>query len=128
MVSSATHIPGHGASHAARLKEEAYVIRHSGDLFYPFALEVFGALHSVLNLFLQSTVALCVEWQPYPPVSVVTAFLRQRVSVELQRAQAFTIQQRAEVVGFRASRHDPLRDLPLTFKIDLYQALQLKVG
>ncbi|CAM6103962.1 unnamed protein product [Calypogeia fissa] len=39
MVSSAAHIPGHAASHAARLKEEAYAVRHSGDLFYPFAIE-----------------------------------------------------------------------------------------
>ncbi|CAM6105100.1 unnamed protein product [Calypogeia fissa] len=42
MVLSAAHIPGHAASHAARLKEEAYVVHHSRDLFYPFALEIFG--------------------------------------------------------------------------------------
>ncbi|CAM6087201.1 unnamed protein product [Calypogeia fissa] len=66
MVSSATHIPGHAASHAARLKEEAYAVRHSGDLFYPFAVEVFGALHLALDWFLQSTAALCVERRPHP--------------------------------------------------------------
>ncbi|CAM6099499.1 unnamed protein product [Calypogeia fissa] len=55
MVSSAAHIPGHAASHAARLKEEAFAIRHSGDLFYPFAVEVFGALHPALDKFLRST-------------------------------------------------------------------------
>ncbi|CAM6102705.1 unnamed protein product [Calypogeia fissa] len=86
MVSSAAHISGHAATHAARLKEEAYVIRHPEDLFYPFAIEVFGALHPALDQFLQSSVTLCMERQPYPPVSVVTAFLRQRVSVALQRA------------------------------------------
>ncbi|CAM6102822.1 unnamed protein product [Calypogeia fissa] len=127
MVSSAAHIPGHAASHAARLKEEAYAVRHSGDLFYPFAVEVFGALHRALDKFLRSTTALCVKRRPYPPVSVVTAFLRQRVLVALQRAQAFTIQRRAEVVGFRASRHVPLLDLPLTFTADLYQTLQFRV-
>ncbi|CAM6087710.1 unnamed protein product [Calypogeia fissa] len=47
MVSSVAHISGHAASHAARLKEEAYAIRHPGDLFYPFAIEVFGVLHPV---------------------------------------------------------------------------------
>ncbi|CAM6121805.1 unnamed protein product [Calypogeia fissa] len=78
MVASAAHIPGHAASHSARLKEEAYVVRHSGDLFYPFAVEVFGTLHSTLDRFLRSTAALCMEQWQYPPVSVVTAFLRQQ--------------------------------------------------
>ncbi|CAM6121883.1 unnamed protein product [Calypogeia fissa] len=127
MVSSAAHIPGHAASHAAQLKEEAYAVRHSGDLFYPFAVEMFGALHSTLDRFLWSTVALCVERRPYPPVLVVTAFLRQRVSVAVQRAQAFTIQRRAEAVGFKASRLVPLLDPPLTLTADLYQALQFRV-
>ncbi|CAM6103970.1 unnamed protein product [Calypogeia fissa] len=120
MVSSAAHIPGHAASHATWVKEEAYAIRHSEDLFYPFAVEVFGALHPALDRFLRSMAALCVEWRPYPPVSVIMAFLRQRVSVALQRAQAFMIQQRAKTVGFRASRHVPLLDPPLTFTADLY--------
>ncbi|CAM6121863.1 unnamed protein product [Calypogeia fissa] len=120
---SAAHIPGY----AAWLKEEAYAVRHSGDLFYPFAVEVFGALHPALDQFLRSSAALCVERRPYPPVSVVTAFLRQRVSVALQRAQAFTIQRRAEAVGFRVSRHVPLLDPPLTFTAHLYQALQFRV-
>ncbi|CAM6103476.1 unnamed protein product [Calypogeia fissa] len=127
MVSSAAHIPGHAASHATRLKEEAYAVCHSGDLFYPFAVEVFGVLHPALDRFLRSMAALCVERWPYPPVSVVTAFLRQRVSVVLQRAQAFTIQRRAETVGFRASRHVPLLDPPLTFTTNLYQTLQFRV-
>ncbi|CAM6084315.1 unnamed protein product [Calypogeia fissa] len=127
MVSSAVHIPGHATSHVAQLKEEAYAVRHSGDLFYPFAVEVFGVLHPALDRFLLSTAALCVERRPYPLVLVVTAFLRQRVSVALLRAQAFTIQRRAEAVGFRASRHVPLLDPPLTFTSDLYQALQFRV-
>ncbi|CAM6098052.1 unnamed protein product [Calypogeia fissa] len=127
MAVSAAHIPGHAASHAAQLKEEAYAIHHSGDLFYPFAVEVFGALHPVLDRLLRYTAALCVEQRPYPLVSVVTAFLRQRVSVALQGAQAFAIQRRAETVGFRASRHVPLLDPPLTFTADLYQALQFRV-
>ncbi|CAM6086448.1 unnamed protein product [Calypogeia fissa] len=116
MVSSAAHISGH----AARLKEEAYAARHPGDLFYPFAIEVFGALHPALDRFLRSSEAICVERRPYPPVSVVTAFLRQRVSMALQRAQAFTIQRRAEAVCFRASRHVSRLDPPLTFSDELY--------
>ncbi|CAM6105239.1 unnamed protein product [Calypogeia fissa] len=127
MVSSAAHIPGHVAAHAARLKEEAYAIRHPRDLLNPFAVEVFVALHLALDRFLWSSATLCVERQPYPLVYVVTAFLRQRVSVALQRAQAFMIQRRAEAVGFRASRHVPLLDPPLTFTADLYQALQFRV-
>ncbi|CAM6120824.1 unnamed protein product [Calypogeia fissa] len=87
MVSSAAHISGHAASHAARLKEEAYAaIRHPKDLFYPFGVEVFGALHPALDRFLRASAALCMERRPYPPVSVVTALFRQRVSVVLQRA------------------------------------------
>ncbi|CAM6120392.1 unnamed protein product [Calypogeia fissa] len=66
IVSSAAHIPGRMASHAAQLKEEAYAIRHNGDLFYPFALEVFGALHWALDQFLRSSAAFCVERRPYP--------------------------------------------------------------
>ncbi|CAM6128877.1 unnamed protein product [Calypogeia fissa] len=66
MVSSAAHIPGHAASHAARLKEEAYVIRHPENLFYPFAVEVFGSLHPALDQCLRSSAALCVERRPYP--------------------------------------------------------------
>ncbi|CAM6121060.1 unnamed protein product [Calypogeia fissa] len=127
MVSLAAHISGHAASHAARLKEEAYAIRHPGDLFYPFAIGVFGALHPALDRFLRSSAALCVERRPYPPILVVTTFLRQRVSVALQRAQAFTIQRGAEAVGFRASRHVPLLDPPLTFSAELYEALQFRV-
>ncbi|CAM6090460.1 unnamed protein product [Calypogeia fissa] len=127
MVSSAVHILGHAASHAARLKEEAYAVRHSRDLFYSFAVEVFGAPHPALDQFLRSLAALCVERRLYLPVSVVTTFLRQRVSVALQMAQAFMIQRRAEAVGFRASRHVTLFDPPLTFTADLYQALQFRV-
>ncbi|CAM6103923.1 unnamed protein product [Calypogeia fissa] len=127
MVSLAAHILGHATSHAAQLKEEAYAVRHSGDLFYPIAVEVFGALHPALDQFLWSTMALCVEQRPYPTVSVVTAVLRQRVLVALQRAQAFTIQRRVEAVGFRASRHVPLLDPSLTFTADLYRALQFRV-
>ncbi|CAM6123197.1 unnamed protein product [Calypogeia fissa] len=127
MVSSAAHIPGHAASHAARLKEEAYAIRHPGELFYPFAVEVFGALHPALDQFFWSSAALCMERRPYPLVLVVTAFLRQRVSVALQRAQAFMIQWWAEAVGFRVSRHVTVLDPPLTFMADLYQAIQFRV-
>ncbi|CAM6124290.1 unnamed protein product [Calypogeia fissa] len=58
MVSSIAHIPGHAASHVARLKEEVYVIRHPGDLFYPFAVGVFGALHPGLDQFLWSSAAV----------------------------------------------------------------------
>ncbi|CAM6087665.1 unnamed protein product [Calypogeia fissa] len=87
MVSLAAHVPARGSAtttcHAARLKEEAYAVRHHRDLFYPFAVEVFGALHPALDRFLRSMAALCVERRPYPLVSVVTAFLRQRVSVAL---------------------------------------------
>ncbi|CAM6093400.1 unnamed protein product [Calypogeia fissa] len=126
MVSSAAHIPGHAASHAARLKEEAYAICHPGDLFYPFAVEVFGALHSALDQFLWSSAALCVEQRPYPPVSVVTAFLRERISVAMQRAQAFTIQRRAEAVCFRASRHVPLLDPPLAFRLTCTRPFSLE--
>ncbi|CAM6117876.1 unnamed protein product [Calypogeia fissa] len=61
MVLSAAHILGHGVSHAAWLKEEVYVVCYSMDLFYPFAIEVFGALHLALDRFLWSTMALCVE-------------------------------------------------------------------
>ncbi|CAM6101217.1 unnamed protein product [Calypogeia fissa] len=57
-VSLVAHIPGHAASHTARLKEEAYVIRHHGDLFYPFAVEVFGVLHPALDRFLWYSAAL----------------------------------------------------------------------
>ncbi|CAM6105572.1 unnamed protein product [Calypogeia fissa] len=67
MVLSAAHIPGHAASHAPRLKEEAYVVHHGGDLFYPFVIEVFGALHSALDRFLWSSAALCVEQRLHPP-------------------------------------------------------------
>ncbi|CAM6100655.1 unnamed protein product [Calypogeia fissa] len=123
MVSLMAHIP----RHAARLKEEAYAICHPGDLFYPFAVEVFGALHQALDKLLWTSAALCMEQQPNPRVSMVTAFLRQWVSVALQWVQAFMIQRRAEAVGFRASRHVPLLDPPLTFTADLYQALQFRV-
>ncbi|CAM6119216.1 unnamed protein product [Calypogeia fissa] len=117
----------HVAFYAARLKEEEYVIHHHGDLFYPFVVEVFGAFHPALDRFLRSLAALCVERRPYPLVLVVTAFLRQWVLVALQRAQAFMNQWRAEAVGFRASRHVTLLDLPLTFTADLYRALQFRV-
>ncbi|CAM6120862.1 unnamed protein product [Calypogeia fissa] len=127
MVSSATHIPGHAASHAAWLKEEAYAIRHHGDLFYPFVVEVFWALHLALDRFLWFSAALCIERRPYPLVLVVTAFLRQQVSVTLQGAQAFTIQWRAEAVRFRASRHVPLLVPTLTFTTYLYQVFQFRV-
>ncbi|CAM6093360.1 unnamed protein product [Calypogeia fissa] len=127
MVSSAAHILGHAASHAARHTEEAYAVLHSKNLFYPFAIEVFGALHLALDRFFQSMAALCVERRPYPPVLVVMTFLRQRVSITLQRAQAFTIQHKAEAAGFRVSRHVPLHDQPLAFMADLYKALQFRI-
>ncbi|CAM6109055.1 unnamed protein product [Calypogeia fissa] len=123
MVSSVAHILGHAVSHVAPAQGGGVFHSASWDLFYPFVVEIFGAFHLVLDRFFRSSTALCVERRPYPPVSVVTAFLRQRVSVVLQRAQAFTIQRRAEAVGFRTSKHVPLFDLPLTFTTDLYQAL-----
>ncbi|CAM6120636.1 unnamed protein product [Calypogeia fissa] len=117
MVFSVAYISVHAASHAAS-------IHHHGDLFYPFAMEVFGGASLGPDRFLRSSTALCVERQPYPPGLMVMAFLRQRVLVALQRVQAFTIQQRAETVGFRVSRHVTLLDPPLIFMADLYQALQ----
>ncbi|CAM6100029.1 unnamed protein product [Calypogeia fissa] len=71
MVSLAIHIPGH----VARLKEEAYVISNLGDLFYPFAVEVFGAFHPALDRFLRALAALCVERQPYPRSRWLRPFL-----------------------------------------------------
>ncbi|CAM6100072.1 unnamed protein product [Calypogeia fissa] len=127
MVSSAAHILGHAASHMARLKEEAYAIRHHKNLFYPFVVEIFGAFHPTLDRFFRSSAALCMERQSYPPVSMVTAFRRQRVSVALQRAQAFTIQWSVEAIEFRTSRHILLLGPPLTFTADLYRAFQFRV-
>ncbi|CAM6106061.1 unnamed protein product [Calypogeia fissa] len=75
MVSSAAHILGHAASHAARLKEEVYAVHHPGDLFYPFTVEVFGALRPALDQFLRSSVALCVERWPYPQSRWLRPFL-----------------------------------------------------
>jgi hypothetical protein len=48
----AAHTPGHAAARAAQLKEQAYSTSYLGDLFYPLALEVYGALHPVLDRFL----------------------------------------------------------------------------
>ncbi|CAM6094163.1 unnamed protein product [Calypogeia fissa] len=123
MVSSAAHISGHAASHAAWLKEEAMPFVILGTYFTPLRLRFSGRFTRPLDRFFRSSAALCVERRPYPPVSVVTAFLRQRVSV----AQAFTIQRRVEAVGFRASRHVILLDPPLTFLAELYEALQFRV-
>ncbi|CAM6098704.1 unnamed protein product [Calypogeia fissa] len=75
MVASTAHIPRHATSHAARLKEESYAVRHSEDLFYPFAVEVFGALHPALDRFLRSTTALCVEWRRTPRSQWLRPFL-----------------------------------------------------
>ncbi|CAM6108781.1 unnamed protein product [Calypogeia fissa] len=83
IVSLAAHIFGHVAAHAVGLKEEVYAICHVEDLFYPFAVEVFGVLHLALDGFLWSSAVLCVERQPYHSISVVTVFLRQRVLVAL---------------------------------------------
>ncbi|CAM6096723.1 unnamed protein product [Calypogeia fissa] len=75
MVLSAAHIPRHAPSHAAWLKEEAYVIRHSEDLFYPFA---------IVGRFTQPwTGSFGPRRRLYPLVSVVTAFLTQWVSIAL---------------------------------------------
>lgn len=45
MVDSAAHIPGHVAAKTTQLKEETYVLHLNGDLFFLFAVEVFGAFH-----------------------------------------------------------------------------------
>ncbi|CAM6127160.1 unnamed protein product [Calypogeia fissa] len=98
MVSLAAHIPGHAASHVARLKEEAYAVRHSRELFYPFALEVFGALHSALDRFFQSTTALCVP----PGLGGYGFFLGSRCRLHFRRLRPSRSsgEQRWLVLGF----------------------------
>lgn len=43
-VNADPNVPGHATTKGAWLKEEAYATQFPGDLFYPLALEVFGAL------------------------------------------------------------------------------------
>lgn len=43
----AAHVPGHATACTARLKDNAFVVSYRRDLFYLFALEVYGALHSL---------------------------------------------------------------------------------
>lgn len=74
MTDSNAHIPGHVVVKAAQLKEEASAACFSGDPFFPSALEVFWALHTVLDQFLYSSATLVVECQHPPLVLVVTAF------------------------------------------------------
>lgn len=43
------HVACHSIAKAAQLKEEAYVARYLGDIFYPFALEASGPLHPIFE-------------------------------------------------------------------------------
>lgn len=97
-IAVAAHILGQGnmaSRHAAHFP---------GDLFYLLAVEIFGALRPLFHHFLWACEAFCVQWRPYPPVSIVSAFFGQWVSVALQWAQAFTLLCRAKAVGFRVSQ------------------------
>lgn len=52
MINSTTYISSHGTKKATRLKEEACGVYFSTDLFFLFALKVFGVLHPMLYQFL----------------------------------------------------------------------------
>lgn len=73
MVDFAAHIPGYATMKASQLKK-AYANSFSGDFFFLFTLEVFWALHPILDQFFCSCVPSVGERHPFPPISVVTGF------------------------------------------------------
>lgn len=91
LVATDAHVPSHAVVRAVQLKEAVYAKRYPGDLFYPFAFEVLGALHSIFDHLLCTYIVHCIKRRQYPPASVIIVFFRQRVSIALKQAQAFII-------------------------------------
>ncbi|CAM6109615.1 unnamed protein product [Calypogeia fissa] len=123
MVSSVAHIPGHAASHADRLKEEAYAVHHSGDLFYPWLCVrgFWGASLGPRSVPLVHDGSLCGTLTVPPGLGGYGLSKATGVGCALEGSGLY------EVVGFRASTHVPLHDPPLTFTANLYETLQFRV-
>jgi hypothetical protein len=101
------------ASETAPTKEWwNYWDHHLVDQFLPLAIQIFSCLHKQVDDFLQ----VCTNnvWgmkdSGGPPLSILSTYFRQRVSIALQKLQAPTILSQALVVGLTTSWLPPLTD------------------
>ena len=106
---------------AQRRKETHYRDRTSGMKFVPFALETYGALSNRSDRFLVECATLASREcaGSGPSVSLLCTWLRQKVSIALQRSLAHAIH--ARTLGLEQSMallpppppHAPLSSLEL---------------
>ncbi len=77
------------ASDMTQAKERSYHDQHHIDQFLLLAIEIFGCLHKQAYVFLHHC-AIAI-WTLNPTLYVLVTFLRQKISITLQRMQASCI-------------------------------------
>jgi len=80
-------IQGFVALHATQAKERSYRNQHPIDQFLPLKIDVFGYLHKHADVFLHDCANTIWNLKGIegPHLSTLVTFLRQKVSITLQR-------------------------------------------
>jgi hypothetical protein len=118
---------GFVALDAVQAEERNYHDQHPINQFFALAIDVFGCLHNQANVFLHYCVNAIwsLKGLEGPPLSILVTFLQQKISITLQRMQAFSILSRVVAVSLTTSQLPPLQDTPPTTMIDLLQVIDL---
>jgi hypothetical protein len=99
-------------SNAFQAKEMNYCNQHPNDQFFPLVIEIFWCLHKHVDVFLHecANVIWSLKRPEGPPLFVLVTFLRQRISITLQRMQTSSIL--SQVVAICLTTSTPLGHNP----------------
>ncbi len=94
--------------------QEKEVSQSTLDQFLPLPIEVFGCLHKHVDMFLHiwAHAILNLKGTQGFHLSTLITFLRQKVSIILQRMEMSFILSRAIAIGLTTSWLSPLQDTP----------------
>jgi hypothetical protein len=116
---------GFATSNANQAKENSYCNQHPINQLFPLTIKVFGCLHKHANVFLHDCVnAICsLKGTKSFHLSTLVIFLRQKISITLQKMQTSSILSQAIAIGFIISQLPTLQDTPPITTTDLLQAV-----
>jgi hypothetical protein len=113
------------AFNVAQVEERNYHNQHLINQFLPLTIKVFDYLHKCADMFLDnSTNAIwSLKRSKGLHLSTLIIFLRQKVSITLQRVQTSSILNRVVDVGLVISQLPPVQDTPPITTSNLLQAI-----
>ncbi len=102
-------IQGFTTSNAVQSKERSYCNRHSTNQFLPLAIEVFGCLNKQVDVFLNNCANVIWSLQGLKGLHllILVIFFHQKISITLQRMQAFSILSWATTISLATSNFHP---------------------